>query len=77
MDLGHISEDDHEKDGASWQTQHRPPSRKIQSHLHSAQNTCAVTDSCGSRSVYTDHQDKENSVKDKVKEKREKDKREK
>lgn len=66
MGWGHISGDDHEKDGVAWQTLHHPPSRRSQSRLHSAQNTCAVTDWCGSRSVYTDHQEREKRVKDKV-----------
>ena len=53
MGLGHISWDGREIDAASLRTRRRPPSRMTRSRPHSAQNTCATIDWCGSRSVYT------------------------
>lgn len=72
MEGGHISGAGHAISAVSWHTRRHPPSRKSQSHLHIGQNTCVERDWCGWRSVYTDHQHRENSVKDKVRKEREK-----
>lgn len=54
MGLGHISWGGRGTDAAALRTRRRPPSRMTRSRPHSAQNTCATIDWCGSRSVYTD-----------------------
>lgn len=54
MGLGHISWGGRGTGAAALRTRRRPPSRMTRSRPHSAQNTCATIDWCGSRSVYTD-----------------------
>lgn len=54
MGLGHISVAGHATSGGASRIQHHPPSKKSQSRLRSAQNTCGVTDWCESHSTHPD-----------------------
>lgn len=54
--LGHTSEVDLLINVVAWRTRHHPPSKTIQSRLHTVENTCAGRDWCGWHSVYTYHQ---------------------